>query len=218
MLNLVYKEFITQRRTALVAIFYSLFMMFVFNDSEFRNYIYVVVATGISYIFILNGITFDERNKVDILLNSMPLERKSIIGAKYLSFIMISVLAFLISFSEGMLINATSLMQYSFPNFEFAQLTNALFAISLLVGIIYPLYLKFGIEKTRIYNIIIFVSLFILPKMLKENLDVSKDNQWLAYISTMTENTIVAAMFAIALIFFYISYAVSRKIYENKEF
>lgn len=85
MINLIKKDLLIQKKSFIFVFFYSLFMFVIFNNPAFVNMIYVMGMIISVYFFLITGNMEDEKNKSDILLNSLPVLRSRIVLAKYVS-------------------------------------------------------------------------------------------------------------------------------------
>lgn len=164
------------------------------------------VVMVFSFMLPITALSFDERAKWDTYALTMPISRKDIVLSKYLLGLLFSVVAIVICFL------------YSFAVAKIDFKASALSAAgSLLVGmiffsIIFPILLKFGVEKGRLTMIVIFLIptalILMLPK-LGLNIQLPSDK-------TFETIAIFAPIITIAL--FIASLFLSIKIYSSKEF
>src|SRR5699024_8291503 len=122
----------------------------------------------------------DLKNKGDILLNSLPVKRKDIVGGRYLSIfvyiLLITIYIFIISHI------ATILTKDILPG-----ATMSAFSLLLVIGlslIFFSIYLPFqyyNIGKIQAFNQIFYILLIILPTILGRYLDKIMTSRLLLY-------------------------------------
>ena len=83
MFNLILKDILIQKRNLLFGVFYILIMIFALQQAGSAMFAASVMV--FSYIMVQSACAFDEKNKADVLLNSLPLSRSTIVTARYIS-------------------------------------------------------------------------------------------------------------------------------------
>ena len=158
----------------------------------------------------ISTFSYDEFNKWDAYAITLPGDRSSIIKAKYAVALILIVLSFfatiLLSFIIGTIRN-----NFDFNNTLVYTLTGmgtGLFVISF----IYPLIIKFGLEKGRIGIMIGAFGLSGLLAFLGTTIKIPAGT--LAFL----ERILPIALPLIVAIIFTISYFLSKRIYAKKEF
>ena len=85
MLNLIIKDIIIQKKTFLYVFLYSIFISFTFSTLKPSGLgLYVLCPIITTYFIITYALTYDDKNKSEIVLNSLPLRRDDIVISKYL--------------------------------------------------------------------------------------------------------------------------------------
>lgn len=74
MLNLIKKDFCVQKKTFLLAVFYSAFVFVAFHTM--RQAAYIMGSLAIAYLFIMNANYADDKNRSEILINSLPIDKE----------------------------------------------------------------------------------------------------------------------------------------------
>jgi len=220
--NLIIKDLILQRKTWLFPFFYGFFLFLVFNDPLFKDFIYNMGVIAVSYVMIMTAVSFDEKNSTDIILLSLPLNRKKVILEKYILVFIIVPIGLLIMGFIGAVIKLSGLIEIP----RLVNINDFLFSLSsvlLLSGIYYPSYYKLGYKYSRYINLVLFLFLFFLPNWLTQYLINNVDRngpfaQRLMEILNYPTWFIGCILLAITLIFAFISYLISVRIYMKKEF
>ncbi len=221
MRNLIIKDLILQKKYFLYTLGYGIFMFLVFNNQLFNDFIYSMGSIAMSYVSIMYLITFDSRYKTDTVLNSLPIKRRDVIMAKYLTFLAIIALSLLIMSIIGGVFNIIGLIRVR-RYISFYDVIMTFVSIVILSSIYYPLNLRFGGYFVRIFTTFLFIGALFLPKVSAEFLDENMYNPKFESVFKILINTngqvliFGALMFIVILMF--VSYKISLKIYSNKEF
>ncbi|MEL1044829.1 ABC-2 transporter permease [Clostridioides difficile] len=179
------------------------------GDGNVNNFIGVIIV--LCTTMIVSTFSYDDLNKWDSYVLTMPINRNDIVLSKYLTMLIFSFIGVLVSlivsvtigyFKNTLILNETLLI-------------NALIlSISVCFGsLILPLIYKFGIERARLLMILCFLvpTLALLVfKSILENISSPIS------IEIML-NTLVYSLPFVAILLFVISYFISSKIYSKKE-
>ena len=221
MLNLLFKDLLIQKKTFLFALFYIAFLIFVFQKPPMSTAIYPMSTVSVVYLFTTYASSHDDKNRSEVLLNSLPVRRREIVLAKYLStFLYIAI---------GLVGTTLFMVALGVAGLEFLSrmpglqdIAGTLAGAVLLNSIYYPLYFKFGALKVRYFNMLLFLLIFFLPSFLVEYLKSHYSREAVASLVTAVLNTpgwlqgsAVAVLLLAALL---VSLALSLRIYKNKEF
>ncbi len=218
MLRLVIKDILIQKKTFIGALIYLIFVIFAFQGLEGNAYTAAIVA--FSYLMVMGAFGHDDKNKSDIMLNSLPIKRKNIVMAKYISlfaYITIGTLAFI---AVNSLVSVSNINIKTYP-VTLESIISAIFAISLLNSISFPLMFKLGFTKSRVFNMILFLSIFFAaPYVVKF---FSKPESAFAvkiinFLKNQSDIAIVSGLLASFFIILLISYLISVKMYKGREF
>ena len=174
--------------------------------------------TFIGSVFTLSTISYDEFDNGNAFLFSLPITRKLYALEKYVFGFLTGACSCLISLILCMIFGlifgnysiSDSLMTagMSFPMFLF------------LLLLMLPVHLKFGSEKGKIAILGVLGAVFIVG-FLFVKLDQLLGLGIIASLNSMSDlgiGGLIAAMFAIVAVLFLISYRISSKIMEKKEF
>lgn len=222
MFNLILKEFLVQKKILLIGFVYVFFAAFAFNNiSPGGGAVYFMSPIAIIYILILYSSGYDDKNKADIIFNSLPLSREDIVIAKYTSFFFFTAYGLLCSIIVGLLSMATGFFNIT----RAISITDILMVLSagmIFVSSFYPLYFKFGLNKMRIFNTFFFMFLMFAPSFLTNYIRSNPDNKLINNIISFMANTpelTLRVLFLIcSAILFRVSMLFSIRIYKNKEF
>ncbi|MEL3960573.1 ABC-2 transporter permease [Lysinibacillus endophyticus] len=181
-------------------------MSFYFEDAM----ILLAITLIFGAIQITSIFTFDEMSGWDKFANTLPFRKSEIVKSKYILSLLLTV---------GILLLVCPFVVYSnYVTDSFKM--NELFSIICLVvslsiillSFIIPTFIKFGTQKARI---VLFILVFSLSYGLKFVLDIIA-LPTLPSVETLQRMSYVSPIFA--LIILTISYFLSVKLYETKEF
>lgn len=202
---------------------YGFFLFIVFNDPIFKDLIYNMGTVAVAYVMLMTAVSFDEKNKTDIIFISLPINKKKIVLEKYLlSFVVVFVGLGIMGFL-GTIIKISGIIDV--PRLiNFNDLLFSLSSVLLLSSVYFPTYLKLGYKYSRYVNLAMFLMLFFLPSWLVKYLVINVDKkgplaQRLAEVIQYTPPSMIGLPLLVMTLFVaLISYLISVRIYMNKEF
>lgn len=221
MLKLIIKDFLLQKKMLYFNLAYSFFVLIVFKGSTFSGTSYIMGAVAVTYMCVLGASAYDDKNKSDVILNSLPYRRKQIVAAKYFG-----VLAFLVMsiFTIGILGAVMKGVGLPFPEryISFTDIVGALVSLSLLSSLYFPFYFRFGYITSRLFNVIFFMVVFFAPPLmidfLKQRYNKETIEQALTALSGQPDWLVGGLFVILAFIIMFCSYSISHKFYQRREF
>ncbi|MFQ4181341.1 ABC-2 transporter permease [Clostridioides difficile] len=179
------------------------------GDGNINNFIGVIIV--LCTTMIVSTFSYDDLNKWDSYVLTMPINRNDIVLSKYLTMLIFSFIGVLVSlivsvtigyFKNTLILNETLLI-------------NALIlSISVCFGsLILPLIYKFGTERARLLMILCFLVPTLALLVFKSILENISSPISIEIIL----NTLVYSLSFVAILLFVISYFISSKIYSKKE-
>ncbi|WKK91456.1 ABC-2 transporter permease [Clostridioides difficile] len=180
------------------------------GDGNVNNFIGVIIV--LCTTMIVSTFSYDDLNKWDSYVLTMPINRNDIVLSKYLTMLIFSFIGVLVSlivsvtigyFKNTLILNETLLI-------------NALIlSISVCFGsLILPLIYKFGIERARLLMILCFLVPTLALLVFKSILENISSPISIEIIL----NTLVYSLPFVAILLFVISYFISSKIYSKKKY
>ncbi len=156
MLNLIFKDLLVQKKTLLFIFVYALLLIFIMQGSDTYS---AFISTFFCYMLIMTSCAYDDKSRADVLFNSLPVKRSTIVWAKYLS---VFVYMLLITGIYSIIKAAVYLIGQPLllPALSAEGFVGGFLAVSLLSALYFPVYFKFGYMKSRIFNFILFFLLF----------------------------------------------------------
>ncbi|MBH7256366.1 ABC-2 transporter permease, partial [Clostridioides difficile] len=177
------------------------------GDGNVNNFIGVIIV--LCTTMIVSTFSYDDLNKWDSYVLTMPINRNDIVLSKYLTMLIFSFIGVLVSlivsvtigyFKNTLILNETLLI-------------NALIlSISVCFGsLILPLIYKFGTERARLLMILCFLVPTLALLVFKSILENISSPISIEIIL----NTLVYSLPFVAILLFVISYFISSKIYSK---
>ncbi|HGZ2730394.1 TPA: ABC-2 transporter permease, partial [Clostridioides difficile] len=177
------------------------------GDGNVNNFIGVIIV--LCTTMIVSTFSYDDLNKWDSYVLTMPINRNDIVLSKYLTMLIFSFIGVLVSlivsvtigyFKNTLILNETLLI-------------NALIlSISVCFGsLILPLIYKFGTERARLLMILCFLVPTLALLVFKSILENISSPISIEIIL----NTLVYSLPFVAILLFLISYFISSKIYSK---
>ncbi|WP_312470388.1 ABC-2 transporter permease [Neobacillus sp.] len=209
MYSLILKDFLMLKRmllliTGLIALFYILE----------NPPIFAISFAG--FIFISSAGSFEDRSNSHIMLNSLPINRKSIISSKYIGAIIFGIFAICLS-TLFQVVFYFVFDAYDQPFPEVNQLLIGMLCILLFTSIYFPILYKFGEKYTRIITIIIAVGFIVLGQIMMYLLK-DKISSIQLFLSQFTATQLLLTGSVITGLLFLLSWLCTIKIYEAKDF
>lgn len=221
MLNLIVKDFLLLNRNlikqALIWIIFIVTLQFLGAPA-----VYIGIPVLMTYGCLLSSYGFSEKNNVDILISSLPVNRKEVVLSKYLSALIFLSLSIGVNTVFSTAIKLTGFSHINrFINIE--DISICLVFIVLYVSIYIPIYLLFGYSKTRIFGealqYIMILGLILVIMMVTFAYNGTAASYIMKFFSRphfkfrMCTSSLVSSIIIVS-----ISICISLKIYINREF
>lgn len=217
---LLKKDLLIQKKSFLFLFLYGIFMFIVFNNPVFEDMIYIMGMIIAVYFFLVTASFEDEKNKSEIILNSLPLSKSQIVLAKYLSVFAYILIGAVFLGIVGLLFKLSA-----FPTtprlIKAVDLLAAGLLVSVYVSIYFPLYFRFGASALRLFSVIFFLIFFFMPRYLLDLYQTYEGTEVVRFLNKLLEQSPLipaAVVIFITLVLMTGSFLISRSIYLRKEF
>ena len=196
-----------QGRSIIIIVAIAIFMMASGNDITFA----IAYANMLFVMFGITTLNYDAFDNGFSFLFTLPITRKMYVAEKYL-FSLLCVAAGLTLSTVLMAVTGN----LSSESIEFIAGYAA--AAILLLSLLLPIELKYGPEKGRIAMIIIFAIVFAVVFGLKKVIGPDQIASLLIALEKMNEVLLAGSVGAAIIVLLLISYLISCRIMEKKEF
>lgn len=177
MINLIIKDLKLQKKICTIGITFYIFMIFSLGSAskdipeEFSTLVfngcYTLMAVYMVCLSVLYSDAYDEKNKSHVILNSLPINRSTIVISKYIS-LFIYLMIYLIS-----ILMFSNVLKFIFPNLNSLNIVGILLSfifIGVIFSMYYPLYFKIGEKMFGVYRVLIWCSIVIFPTILSKTI------------------------------------------------
>lgn len=177
-----------------------------------ENMLVIMLTLGFG-MFSMASFNYDEFNKSDRYVLTLPLTKKEVVLSKYFFIICSTLIGSILGIILSYVV--TFAMTNQIPSIEkiISAGLGGILGIGIIEGIQIPCVYKWGAEKGRIQMVILTALLgVILCIGAKANIQVPTNN-----ILNILNNFLPLIFIGVTIIIYYISYKVSYKIYVKKE-
>lgn len=198
---------IKQNLKVLMLVFIIFLGMTMMNESD-MTFILPFMAVMIS----ISTFSYDSFNKWDTYAVTLPNGRKNVVRAKYISTLVFVIMSFIISIILLFIMNKCGINIDL--NSSILELIGCLFAIFLIMIIMFPIMYKFGVEKGRIILFIISFGVIGLAGLFSKIIHINIPSNMIDFF----KNYYKVLMPIITCLLILISYKISERFYSKKEF
>lgn len=168
-------------------------------------------------MFNMASFNYDELNKADRYILTLPLTKKQVVLSKYILVICSTIIGSIIGITLGVIL--TFAINKQVPNIEelISVGLGSVLGIGLIEAIQIPCVYKWGAEKGRIQMVIVTALVALLAGGIifigeKANIQLPTNN-----ILNILNTFLPLIFIGLIIIIYYISYKVAYKIYDKKE-
>jgi ABC-type transport system involved in multi-copper enzyme maturation permease subunit len=218
-LSLLYKELLLIRRQLLLGLAFILLFIFAFQSLEEKMFIAAVMP--VAYLLAMTSCACEEKNRGDILLNSLPLSRKAVVLAKYITLVLLFLVASLFYYILYLAINAAGISLRAYP-ITIEGLLIAFLAVAFMNSVYFPFYFKLGYIKSRMLFFVVFLAAFAGIAAISNYLAAHQGEPWvrqmLNFFAALPQPAAIVLLVGFSLLILLISYGISLYFYTRREF
>ena len=177
------------------------------------NMLPIMITLGFG-MFSIASFNYDEAAKADRYIKSLPISSKEIVLSKYILTICATILGGILGILLAFIISSIFAKEYDIE--IIVQALGGILGMSIVEAIQIPCIYRFGAEKARMQIFLVIVILFVIGALLVGGLIY-----WVQRldIETMKIEALMPLIFAgFTALVYKVSYNISYKIYEKKEF
>ena len=179
------------------------------------NPIFLNMLIGIIvYQMTYQVIAYEESYGIDYLIASLPVTKKEYITSRYIFGLTSTIISILIFTVTYRLVLTFSSKSYDIIDFK-TMLTVGIASSIILVSVLIPSILKFGIVKGRVFTTIVGLSIVMAPASLISAM--AEEKEAMIFLSKINEIGIGTIFLIVSVVVMIISYIISQKIYRNKQ-
>ncbi|BDB02764.1 ABC-2 transporter permease [Clostridium botulinum] len=214
MLNLIKKDLIIIKSYIIKVLAILALYIFVCNEMD-KQGMYIIGIHLIVQILISISFFYGERAKEDYILKSIPVKKKNVVLAKYISIIIYLIAFLILVYLSNFIIyilNFSDIIQ----SLKISTIFFSLSTIFISMAIQLPIYFKLNYSKGRIINNFIYFGIFLAIYMLYDNNHLNNYMKTYNVSNSIYEKFILISII-ISINLFIISAILSMRIYEKKE-
>ena len=183
------------------------------KSPEYTAFMTLIIGLSLT----MSGFSTDEYYHWDVYACALPVDRKKIVAAKYATILLLAVF---LSAVSAIFVGISAVILKK-PVWDYVPVAGIhLLLLPFISALVYPVIYKYGIEKARMLYILFFLIPFLAVMALQEIMEkreMPKLIQMILELPNRNQILILGAV-AITLLALTISYKISVKIYEKKEF
>ncbi|WP_066304261.1 ABC-2 transporter permease [Bacillus sp. FJAT-29814] len=216
MYQLIKKDVLVQKNSLLLSLVLIIFFSFTLSNMGTVGLIVGIIT--VTYQLVLGASALEEKVNSEIILISLPINKRTIVLSKYISIYVFAAYVILGFYVVDLL---TSLFNVPFHvPFNSSTLMGSLAAITVLFSISFPLIFKYGYLKSKIINIIllfvaVFGGTFTIGNLMKN--DHYTLGQSMQELMNSGPQWMIIMLIPLLMILA-ISYFISMTFFKNREF
>ena len=213
MKGLIKKDLIVlARNSKVILILFALCAFFAILGND--NFIYIFSMLGASLM--VSTFAYDEQMQWDAYAITMPNARKNVVKSKYITTLILILTGMVVSFI--LVVISLIIKKNTFSILESMMVILGMGSGALIMPIVmYPLFYRFGVEKSRMSLFIIFLLLVAILGMIPNNtIDTTKTTIDPSIMPALAY--VILSLPIVLIIGLFVSYKISEFIYMRKEF
>lgn len=221
MLRLIYKDFILVKKAVLFFLAFSLYIDFLgLKSQSMPGLIYIIIMVIFSYVFMIYSNGYDDKNKGEIIFNSMPVKRNSLVLAKYLDiifFIIFTGITLIISSEIMKIIFVSSSIKITGRAAYISDVLYALIIIQIYFSLYLPFYFKLGGSRLQLFNQISYMIFIMMPYIILKVITKFRDSKIVIYLININLASLRTILIFMIILIFTVSIVISMNVYNKRD-
>jgi len=210
MLGLIKKDFLLiKANSKSMAIIFIIYLMLVLQDTF--DVTFIVPLIGI--MLFISTFSYDDFNNWNSYAVTLPDGRKNVVRAKYVASIILTVILGIVSLGLSIGINYIKTNSINIEEIISSLMGTTLSSV-IIISLLYPVVFKFGATNGRMILFGVVFGIVGIGALLAKFVDMT----FIINMINRLDNYSFIAIPIISIILLGISYLISNKIYQNKEF
>ena len=210
MLGLIKKDFLLiKANLKSMIIIFVIYIMLAFQVT--LDVTFIIPLIGI--ILFLSTFSYDDFNNWNSYAVTLPNGRKNVVRAKYIASIILMIILAVVAFSIGIGISYIKTNNINLDEI-ISSLMGTMLSSVIIISLLYPIVFKFGATNGRIILFAVVFGIAGIGTLIAQFIDMTS----IINIINKLDNYLLIAIPIIYIILLGISYLISSKIYQNKEF
>ena len=210
MLGLIKKDFLLiKANLKSMIIIFVIYIMLAFQGT--LDATFIIPLIGI--ILFLSTFSYDDFNNWNSYAVTLPNGRKNVVRAKYIASTILMIILAVVAFSIGIGISYIKTNSINLDEI-ISSLMGTMLSIVIINSLLYPIVFKFGATHGRIILFAVVFGIAGIGTLIAQFIDMAP----IINIINKLDNYLLIVIPIIYIILLGISYLISSKIYQNKEF
>ncbi len=210
MLGLIKKDFLLiKANLKSMIIIFVIYIMLAFQGT--LDATFIIPLIGI--ILFLSTFSYDDFNNWNSYAVTLPNGRKNVVRAKYIASTILMIILAVVAFSIGIGISYIKTNSINLDEI-ISSLMGTMLSIVIINSLLYPIVFKFGATNGRIILFAVVFGIAGIGTLIAQFIDMAP----IINIINKLDNYLLIVIPIIYIILLVISYLISSKIYQNKEF
>lgn len=210
MLGLIKKDFLLiKANSKSMAIIFVIYLMLAFQGTF--DVTFIVPLIGI--MLFISTFSYDDFNNWNSYAVTLPDGRKNVVRAKYIASIILTIVLGILSLAIGVGIGYAKTNSINLDEI-ISSLMGTILSSVIIISLLYPIVFKFGATNGRI---ILFAVVFGIAGIIGIISNFADMTSVINMVNKLDNYSFIAIPI-ISIILLGISYLISNKIYQNKEF
>ena len=210
MLGLIKKDFLLiKANLKSMIIIFVIYIMLAFQGTFDATFIIPLIGI----ILFLSTFSYDDFNNWNSYAVTLPNGRKNVVRAKYIASTIFMIILAVVAFSIGIGISYIKTNSINLDEI-ISSLMGTMLSSVIIVSLLYPIVFKFGATNGRIILFAVVFGIAGIGTLIAQFIDMTP----IINIINKLDNYLLIVIPIIYIILLGISYLISSKIYQNKEF
>ena len=210
MLGLIKKDFLLiKANLKSMIIIFVIYIMLAFQGT--LDATFIIPLIGI--ILFLSTFSYDDFNNWNSYAVTLPNGRKNVVRAKYIASTILMIILAVVAFSIGIGISYIKTNSINLDEI-ISSLMGTMLSSVIIISLLYPIVFKFGATNGRIILFAVVFGIAGIGTLIAQFIDMAP----IINIINKLDNYLLIVIPIIYIILLGISYLISSKIYQNKEF
>lgn len=210
MLGLIKKDFLLiKANLKSMIIIFVIYIILAFQGT--LDATFIIPLIGI--ILFLSTFSYDDFNNWNSYAVTLPNGRKNVVRAKYIASTILMIILAVVAFSIGIGISYIKTNSINLDEI-ISSLMGTMLSIVIINSLLYPIVFKFGATNGRIILFAVVFGIAGIGTLIAQFIDMAP----IINIINKLDNYLLIVIPIIYIILLGISYLISSKIYQNKEF
>ena len=210
MLGLIKKDFLLiKANLKSMAIIFIVYLILAFQGTF--DVTFIIPLIGI--MLFISTFSYDDFNNWNSYAVTLPNGRKNVVRAKYIASIILTIILAIVSLTIGIGISYTKTNSINVDEIM-SSLMGTMLSSVIIISLLYPIVFKFGATNGRIILFAVVFGIAGIGALIAQFVDTTPI---INMINRLDSYSLIAIPI-ISAILLGISYLISNKIYQNKEF